>query len=112
MTQRTNMSHGPMGNKPVYAQGRKDVAATADHADLTYHIWHKVTAIQPSKAPETALGRCGQRFEPEGFLYAERTLLEWGDDDDVCECAAVIPSEEQCKAVSTRVLIGERAMLT
>lgn len=104
-----------MTEKPVYAQGVKTVSVPDDDGegvhDVAYHVWHKVTAIQPSKAPETALGRCGLRFEPEAFLYAERTLIEWGDDDDVCECAAAMPSEEQCKAASTRLLIGDRATL-
>jgi hypothetical protein len=86
--------------KPVYAQVRTEIA------DMTFHIWHKVVAVQPSKAPETTLSTCGLRFEPEAFLYRERTLANWGNDDDICDCAAVIPTEEQAKAAGATVRFG------
>jgi hypothetical protein len=100
---RTNMSHGPNGlNKPVYAQGHFAVG----EPPLEFHIWHKLVAIQPSKRPLSALGACGQRFEPEAFLYDERTLIDWGNDDDLCECAAEMPTEDQCKSQLTQLKIA------
>jgi hypothetical protein len=77
--------------KPIYVQARKELPSGI------FHIWHKLVANQPSKAPLTALTACGDRFEPEGFLYGHRTLIDWGEDDDLCECAAEVPSEGQCK---------------
>ena len=96
----TDLRKAQPADKPVYAQGR----AAVD--DIEFHIWHKIAAIQPSKAPETALARCGFRFEPEAFLYRERTLANWGNDDDLCDCAAVIPTEEQAREAGAMVRFG------
>jgi len=105
----TDLRKAQPADKPVYAQGIAVIPATDDHEEIVFHIWHRVAAIQPSKAPETALARCGFRFEPEAFLYRERTLANWGNDDDLCDCAAVIPTEEQAKAAGALVRFGGRA---
>jgi hypothetical protein len=91
--------------KPKYARGHA-VLPREGEPPLEFHIWHKLVAVQPSKAPETALGVCGQRFEPETFLYDERTLIDWGNDDDLCECAAEMPTEDQCKSQLTQLKIA------
>jgi hypothetical protein len=90
--------------KPVYAQAKREVP----NSDVVYHVWHKVAAFQPSKAPETTLSDCGLRFAPEALLYRERTLINWAEDDDVCECAAVMPTEDQCREAGTQLLIGTK----
>jgi hypothetical protein len=102
----TDLRKAQPANKPVYAQTRAILPATDDREEIVFNIWHKVAAIQPSKAPLTALGMCGHRFEPEGFLYRERTLADWGNDDDLCECAAAVPTDEQAKAAGAMVRIG------
>jgi hypothetical protein len=84
-------------DKPKYARGLAVLAATDLHAEVEFRIWHKLVALQPSKHPLTALAACGVRFEPDSFLYAERTLLDWAEDDDICDCAAEMPTEDQCK---------------
>jgi hypothetical protein len=83
-------------DKPKYARGHA-IIPRAEGDPLEFHVWHKLVALQPSKRPATALGACGQRFEPEAFLYADRTLIDWGEEDDLCECAAEMPTEDQCK---------------
>lgn len=91
-------------DRPKYAQEAKVVPT--DDGDIKFGLWHKVVAIQQSKAPNTALAACSVRFDPQGLIYAERTLLDWGDEDDVCECAAAMPTVDQCKAAGKTLRVG------
>jgi hypothetical protein len=96
-------------DKPKYFKALKNIPI-ADNPDETveFHIWHKLVALQPSKRPLTALGACGDRYEPEGFVFSERTLIDWGNDDDLCECAAEMPTEAQCKNQLSVLQFGGR----
>lgn len=87
-------------DRPKYAKHHRVLE------DVAYDVWHKLVSLSPSKFPATALGACGERFEPEGFIFAERTLLDWREEDDLCECAAEMPTEAQCKNQLTQLKIG------
>jgi hypothetical protein len=86
-------------DKPKYVKAVKQIpVAGTDGETIEVRIWHRLVAVQASKRPLTALAACGDRYEPEGFLYGERTLIDWAEEDDLCECAVEMPTEDQCKA--------------
>lgn len=106
--------------KPVYAQ---QFVTLAGEEPIPLRLWHKVDRVIPAKATgieredvvpgmtdprdylETVSTTCGERFEPEATLYRERTLIDWGDDDDICECAAALPTEGECKAKGSQLIM-------
>jgi hypothetical protein len=78
--------------------------------DQDFKLWHLVAAeIEIGKNPGVDT-TCGLRFRPVDVLTEARTLIDWGNEDDLCGCAAVMPTEEQCKAKGIQLRIGGQTM--
>jgi hypothetical protein len=76
--------------------------------DLT--LWHSVSeTLEVDKVPYVHTV-CGLRFRPIDVITEDRTLIDWGNEDDLCGCAAFVPTPEQCKEAGIQLRMGGQTM--
>ena len=76
----------------------------------TFDLWHAVASTEEVNKVPHVNSTCGLRFRPVDVITEQRTLIDWAEEDNLCGCAAVMPSDEQCKAAGVQLQIGGTSM--